>query len=265
MINNNYSLFEKKVLICGGLGWLGSEYSRSILESGASLIILDNDNIENYLNYFTDEQYKKIEYHKVDFYNHNLFTEKLNEIFSNNSIDCIINNAFDFSEKTGFGHKKDFTDSMISDWINSSDSGFIWPMLSSQLFIKHKQKNKKIKIINIASMYGIVAPNPDNYNGNSSYMLPQYGMAKSAVINFTKYLASYYGKNGIIANCIAPGAFPKEDKLEKNFQDKLISNIPLGRIGKPQDLSGIMLFLISDDSNYITGQTLIVDGGWTIR
>lgn len=265
MTNNHYTLKGKCVLICGGLGWLGSHYSKSIVENGGSLIILDYDTIDNYSDFFSKDNLSNIESHVVDFYDHLLFENKLKTIFDNNKIDCIINNAFDFSGNTGFDKKKDFTESLVSHWEKTSDSGLIWPLLSTQQFIKQKKVTEKIKIINIASMYALVAPDPKNYKGTDSFMLPQYGMVKSAIINLTKYLASYYGSKGVIANCIAPGAFPKQDKMKKDFGDKLIKNIPLGRIGRPQDLIGVMLFLISDDSNYITGQTIVVDGGWTIR
>ena len=263
MIKNSYSIENKCILICGGLGWLGYHYSKSIIESGASLIILDNGHIDDYQ--FSKEELKKVKFYSVNFYNHKLFNSKLNEIFKNNKIDCLINNAFDFSKNTGFDEKRSLLDSDIDQWIKTADSGLIWPLLSTRNFLQERKDNSLIKIINIASMYGIVAPNPENYNDTSAFMLPQYGMVKASIINFTKYLASYYGESGVISNCIAPGAFPKEENLTKTFREKLISNIPLSRLGQPDDLVGVMLFLISDDSNYITGQTVVVDGGWIIR
>ena len=141
----------------------------------------------------------------------------------------------------------------------------IWPLISCREILRNRDKVNNISIINIASMYALVAPNPNNYLDNDSFMLPQYGMVKSSIINLTKYLASYYGAEGLRTNSIAPGAFPKKDKLNNDFGEKLIRNIPLERLGEPEDLVGLVLFLLSNDSSYITGQTFTVDGGWTIR
>ena len=265
MIENKYNLSEKNVLICGGLGWLGSYYSKGILNSSDIIFILDNDDLDRYKDFFTKEELKKIVYQKVDFYNHEKFKTILRKIIKNNDINCLINNAFDFSSNTGFGEKIDFIESKINHWEKTADSGMIWPLISCREILRNRDKVNNISIINIASMYALVAPNPNNYLDNDSFMLPQYGMVKSSIINLTKYLASYYGAEGLRINSIAPGAFPKKDKLNNDFGEKLIRNIPLERLGEPEDLVGLVLFLLSNDSSYITGQTFTVDGGWTIR
>ena len=90
-------------------------------------------------------------------------------------------------------------------------------------------------------------------------------MAKAGIINMTQYIASYYGQWGVCCNAIAPGAFPKDEVISDPFKKNLIRNIPLQRLGRPSDLAGLLMFLLSDDSSYITGQVFLVDGGWTIR
>ena len=249
MIENKYNLSGKNVLICGGLGWLGSYYSKGILNSSDIIFILDNDDLDRYKDFFTKEELEKIVYQKVDFYNHEKFKTILRKIIKNNDINCLINNAFDFSSNTGFGEKIDFIESKINHWEKTADSGMIWPLISCREILRNRDKVNNISIINIASMYALVAPNPYN----------------SSIINLTKYLASYYGAEGLRINSIAPGAFPKKDKLNNDFGEKLIRNIPLERLGEPEDLVGLVLFLLSNDSSYITGQTFTVDGGWTIR
>jgi len=122
------------------------------------------------------------------------------------------------------------------------------------------------KIVNISSMYGVVVPDLKVYEGREEFLNPpNYGTAKAGVLHLTKYYAMYLAKYGINVNAISPGPFPsKEVQKDKIFIDRLISKVPLKRIGTPEDLSGVILLLSSAASNYITGQNICVDGGWTI-
>lgn len=123
------------------------------------------------------------------------------------------------------------------------------------------------KIINVASMYGVVAPDFGAYAHAPQFLNPpHYGAGKAAMIQLTKYFASYLGPENIQVNCVSPGAFPS-DKVRENagFEGELRRRIPLGRVGEPQDLAGAFVFLSSAASNFVTGHNLVVDGGWTIR
>ncbi|HKB44766.1 MAG TPA: SDR family oxidoreductase, partial [Chitinophagaceae bacterium] len=95
---------------------------------------------------------------------------------------------------------------------------------------------------------------------------PHYGAAKAGILQLTKYYASYLGSSGITVNCVTPGPFPSLE-VQKNhkFIEKLSARTLLGRIGKPEDLAGAFVFLSSDAANFITGQNLVVDGGWTVK
>ena len=123
------------------------------------------------------------------------------------------------------------------------------------------------KIINVASMYGIVAPDFAAYADAPQFLNPpHYGAGKAAMIQLTKYFASYLGPENIQVNCVSPGAFPS-DKVRENagFEGELRRRIPLGRVGEPQDLAGAFVFLSSKAADFMTGHNLVVDGGWTIR
>jgi gluconate 5-dehydrogenase len=127
-----------------------------------------------------------------------------------------------------------------------------------------KQKKYGV-IINIGSMYGTISPDLRIYDNEKHANSPEYGAGKAAIIQFTKYLAVNYAKNGIRVNSISPGAFPnKEVQKNKKFIKKLKSKIPLERLGQPEDLMGAIVFLASDDSSYVTGQNILIDGGWSI-
>ena len=115
-------------------------------------------------------------------------------------------------------------------------------------------------------MYGVVIPDFEIYDGIEKYFNPpNYGVAKAGLIHLTKYYASFLAKYNINMNAISPGPFPSEDvQKDKVFINRLIKKVPLKRVGKPKDLRGILLLLSSSASDYITGQNICVDGGWTI-
>jgi gluconate 5-dehydrogenase len=119
-------------------------------------------------------------------------------------------------------------------------------------------------IINIASMYGIVSPNPALYRGTEFFNPANYGSGKAAIIQFSRYTACFFAKYGIRVNAISPGAFPNQ-KVQKDqiFLERLCEKVPLGRIGQPEELKGAVVFLASRAASYITGINLVVDGGWT--
>lgn len=173
------------------------------------------------------------------------------------SIDVLVNNA-NFSQpgKLEEISAEDFAKG-IDGTINS-----VFRVTSEAL--RYMLKVKKGTIINIASMYGIVAPNPDVY-GDTGWDNPaSYGAGKAAIIQLTRYLACTYGGRGIRANSISPGPFPSANVQENSeFVQKLSEKTPLGRIGKPEELKGVIVFLASEASSYITGQNISVDGGWT--
>jgi len=120
-------------------------------------------------------------------------------------------------------------------------------------------------VINVASMYGSVSPDPSIYGTSGANSPPYYGAAKAALIQLTRYAACHLATAGIRVNCISPGPFPSTKYLERDagFRGRLEAKNPMRRIGDPAELQGPLLFLASDASSYVTGIDLAVDGGWT--
>ncbi|MBC8352735.1 MAG: SDR family oxidoreductase [Planctomycetes bacterium] len=118
-------------------------------------------------------------------------------------------------------------------------------------------------IVMIGSMYGIVGSYPDAYDGVCSASPVAYHALKGGVIHMTRHLAVYWAKDRVRVNCLSPGAFPNPKKVPDGLVDRLTPKCPMARMGLPHELKGAAVFLAADASSYMTGQNLVIDGGWT--
>jgi len=123
------------------------------------------------------------------------------------------------------------------------------------------KRNQGGTIINFGSTYGVVGPKFSIYEGTEMTSPAPYSAIKGGIINFTRYLATYYASHNIRVNAICPGGI--FDEQNEKFVEKYNENTPMGRMGKPEEIAGPVLFLASEASSYITGEVLMVDGGWT--
>ena len=178
-------------------------------------------------------------------------------------LDGVVNFAY-----SGLSGKID--EILPKDFYEATKYNLVAPFMliqSSAKIFGEKKIINKMSFINISSVYGIKIPNFEIYKGNEKYTNPvHYGATKAGLIHMTKYLAKIYAKYGVRINCITPGAFPNNKFIEKNknFKKKLIKQIPANRLGEPKDLLGVINFLLSDDSNYVTGSNYVVDGGFVL-
>ena len=120
-------------------------------------------------------------------------------------------------------------------------------------------------IVLFASMYGLVAPDPKVYRLPLKPNPIEYGVAKAGIIQMARYLGVYWGSRNIRVNAVVPGPFPHTalQQQEPAFIDRLAAKVPLGRIGRRDEVAGAVVFLASDEASYVTGTTIVVDGGWT--
>lgn len=259
-LNQLFSLKGKTAVVTGGAGYLGAAISEALAEAGANVFIVSR-NEERCKELAKDLQKKSIGYLAgkfIDISNQNLINSCFQEIYeSTNSLDILVNNA-------SFGSQGEIEKTPEEEWMYGIDGTINGVFRCTKGILPFMINQKSGVIINICSMYGVVSPNPEIY-GESGFNNPaNYGCGKAAIIQFTKYLACHYGEKGIRANAISPGAFPNVEVQENHkFIEQLKNSNPLGRIGKPDDLKGITIFLASQAAEYVTGQNICIDGGWT--
>lgn len=256
-----FSLTGKVVLITGGSGYLGTAMSEILSELGATLVIGSRNQQKNMelKNRLEDEYSNKVEAINFDISNLDKVSQVIENILKKfGKIDVLINNSY-------YGAGAELLNMSEEDWLIGIDGSINGVFRLTKAVLNSMIENKYGKIINIASMYGIVAPDVSVYDGNSFYNPANYGVGKAGIIQFTKYIAAVYGKHGITCNAISPGPFPNPKvQKDKKFIIQLEKRVPLGRIGKPENLKGVIALLSSDASAYINGVNISVDGGWTI-
>jgi gluconate 5-dehydrogenase len=140
--------------------------------------------------------------------------------------------------------------------------------LCTQAVAPELRKQDSATIVNIGSHYGVVAPDHRVYGDSDMNNPPNYGAAKAGIIQFTRWLASYYADDGIRVNALSPGGFYSEEMEDvedytETFVPEYEYRTPLGRMGDDTDLKGAIVFLTSRASKWMTGQNMIIDGGWT--
>ena len=239
-----FDLSGKRVLITGAAGGIGKELSKSFLEVGAN-IILSGTNIKR-LQSLKDDLNQECEIYKCDLKNVDEINDLLNYLDGSGGVDVLINNA---------GKTEDNLLMRMSDeqWEDIMLINLTSVMRLTRGIIRGMIKKRWGRIINITSIVALTG-NP----GQSNYVA-----SKSGLTGFSKSLASEVASRGITVNCISPGFIKTNmtDKLNENQTSSILNRIPMNRIGIPIDICSSAIFLASSYSNYITGQTIHVNGG----
>lgn len=258
-----FSLQGKNALVVGGAGLLGREIVFSLAELGANIIVASRD-YEKCAALVTELQ--------ADFPNLRFSAHEIDICCSSSIqkamkfVDTTYQGKLDILVNAGWSGKKNNFESITDhDWnldIEVCLNGVFRTIKAASHFLKAEGGC----ILNIASMYGHVAPDYRLYDGEHLANPPSYGAAKAGIIQLTKYLASFLASHRIRVNCISPGPFPFEKTQQENpeFVKKLCAKNPLNRLGKPYEIKGVAALLCSDAASYITGQNFCVDGGWGI-
>jgi NAD(P)-dependent dehydrogenase (short-subunit alcohol dehydrogenase family) len=270
-----FSLEGKTAVLTGASGFLGRTFALALLANGARVVALGRSErlqveAAAWANEFGAE---KVATKQVDMYDVAALKQVCESIAADErSIDVLVNNAHELGAATGFNVPEgSLENSTFDQWQRNLQGGVYWAVQTTQTLGLCMKKQGKGSIINIATMYATVAPRPQLYEGTASLNPPGYSASKAALAAFTRYTASFWGQYGVRANCISPGPFSNTEDVDGQnsvgedspFVQKLKGYTVLGRIGRPVELCGALLFLASDASTYVTGQNIAVDGGWT--
>ena len=243
------NLLNKVIIVTGGNGLIGTNIIKELNSEGAIVInaeigVKNNAKNNNFI---------------CDVTNEKSVNKLINTVVKKyGKIDGFVNNAYPRTKD--WGNK--FENIQYDSWKKNID------MQLNSIFITTKAVLKIMKdqgcgtIINLSSIYGVVAPDFSIYDGTNMTMPAAYSAIKGGVISYSKYLASYYGKFGIRVNCVSPGGI--FNNQPKTFVNNYTKKVPLKRLGNPNDISPTIAFLLSDKANYITGQNIIIDGGFSI-
>lgn len=257
-VHELFDLTGRVALITGGTGHLGSAMSRALAEAGASVILTSREaakaeaaaaqlpcrgNSRHWgiaLDHMQPDQ---------------LAPRFAQAIELAGRVDVLVNN----------GHE-----ALANDWTTVTPEQFSRHLANatgyfelSRLARQHAvDRQGRASLILLGSMYGVVGSYPDAYDGICFASPVAYHTLKGGIVQMTRHLAAYWAKDHVRVNCLSPGPFPSA-KAPAEMVERLEKKLPMQRMGRPDELKGAIVFLASDASSYMTGQNLLIDGGWT--
>lgn len=262
---SRFRLDGRVAFLTGASGHLGRPMAWALASAGAHVVL--NGRRQNALEGLASELTNagsKISIACFDITDESLAKTHMEKIAQNHGrLDILVNNAS--SARPGTVENATAEDFNKTYQVNVVAAfqliQFSLPLLKESA----KQVPGGAAVINIASMYGSVSPDPSVYGSSGANSPPYYGPAKAALIQLTRYAACHWAPDRVRVNCISPGPFPAAQFLERDpqFGNRLSAKVPMRRLGNPNEIQGPLLFLASDASSFVTGANLAVDGGWT--
>jgi len=252
-----FRLDGKVALVTGGTGFVGAPISRALAEAGATVVIASR-NLAKCRAFSAELAGESLDAEglALDLASESSIRALRDHIIERHDrIDILFNNSV---ARAG-GDLDQMTPQQWEATMKVNSTGIF---LACQIFSEPMRARRQGSIINVASIYGIVGPTFSIYKGTQVTNPINYSFAKGGLISLTRYLASFLAPYQVRVNCLSPGGF-KNDDTPPQFAANYGHQTPLGRMAEEEDIKGPALFLASDASRYITGQNIVVDGGWT--
>jgi NAD(P)-dependent dehydrogenase (short-subunit alcohol dehydrogenase family) len=253
-----FSLHGKVALITGGCGHLGSAMARGLAEAGASVIVTSREESKAQDAALILPRDLGVTHYGLAL--DHMQPETLPATFAQavelaGRVDVLVNNGH---EALG----KDWTDVTAEEFARHLANAAGYFELARLVRNHAIERKSAASIVQIGSMYGVVGSYPEAYEGVVPASPVAYHALKGGIVHMTRHLAVYWAKDRVRVNCLSPGPFPKES-ANGEMVARLCTKSPMGRMGEPWEVKGAIVFLASDASSYVTGQNLLVDGGWT--
>jgi len=263
-----FRLDGKTAFVVGGLGLIGREVSTALAVAGAKVVVLDQniDSVEPLSKKMKAGGFR----FKFEFFNcadMNEIEKNFSKIVSNNGCPNIfINCSYPRTSDWGKSSFKDITLDSFRKNVDIHMNSYAW--LAHLAAEEMAKENTPGSIVQLGSTYGIIGQDLSVYEGTEMKENMTYSTIKGGITNLTRQMASYYGEYNIRVNTLCPGGITGHVAGKTNTQNPLFieqysQKTPLKRLGKPEEIASAVLFLISDAASYITGATIMVDGGWT--
>jgi NAD(P)-dependent dehydrogenase (short-subunit alcohol dehydrogenase family) len=270
-VSDTFSLEGRVAVVTGALGLLGREHCRALAKHGAQVVATDLD--ASACESFSRELPLGAERHVgvgADITRQeDVVALKSATLARFGRVDILVNNAAvddKFTSADAAAELSKFENYPLELFKRSLDANVVGTFLCSQVLGSEMARAGRGSIINIASTYGLVAPDQSIYkrpDGSQTFWKSAaYPTTKGAVLSFTRFLSTYWASSGVRVNALSPGGV--ENAQDRHFVDAYSARTPLGRMAKPTDYAGAIVFLASDASAYMTGANLVVDGGWTV-
>jgi NAD(P)-dependent dehydrogenase (short-subunit alcohol dehydrogenase family) len=262
-----FSLDGRVAIVTGALGLLGKNHCRALAGAGARVVVTDVDDAR--CRAFAAELGPGALGMGADITRRESIEALRAAVLGNlGAVDVLVNNAAinDMFESPQAGAElSKFENYPLDLWQRSLDVNVTGTFLCCQVLGAEMAKRGRGSIINVASTYGMVAPDQSIYRrpdgSQGFYKSASYPATKGAVLALTRFVATYWGEKGVRCNAISPGGV--ENGQDAFFIANYAQKTPLGRMSKPTELAGALVFLASDASSYVTGSNVVVDGGWT--
>ncbi|MHB8540299.1 MAG: SDR family oxidoreductase [Candidatus Acidiferrales bacterium] len=257
-IRELFSLRGRVALVTGGAGRYGGQICAALAEAGATVIVASRrvERCEELAACLRGGGFDA-EGLALDLTKEESVQDLASQIESRwGKLDVLFNNAVAVSAEPLEKHSAE-------DWTRAMECNSTVLYRACRAFGELMSRQSAGSIVNIGSIYGVVSPDFRIYDGHDEMTNPpSYGFAKAGMIQLTRYLAVYFGPLGIRVNCLSPGGL-HASSMPHDFVEKYVYRTPLGRMAGANDIKGAAVFLASDASAYITGQNLLVDGGYT--
>ncbi len=253
-----FDLTGRVAVVTGGGGHLGSSLCRALAEAGASVVATSRDEARAAefaagLPVGEGAKHLGMALDHMDVDANECWFERV--VARTGRVDILVNNAHQ-------AEPNDWTKVTPEEFQRHLANGTAYFALARAFHHHVVARGGEGSLIFMGSMYGQVASYPDAYEGICGASPVAYHMLKGGIIHMTRHLAAYWAKDGVRVNCLSPGPFPSE-KAPAAMVERLKTKLPMARMGRPHELKGAVVFLASDASSFMTGQDLVIDGGWT--
>ena len=254
-------LSGKVAMVTGGTGYLGTAFCNALAEAGASVVISSRDAARAQQAAAKLPSPGEATHHGVEL--DQMDGDSIRRGFAAavqaaGQVDVLVNNGLD-------AEGKDLTEISFEAFARHQTNNAGYFELARLQHDHAVERGAPASIVNLGSMYGQVGSYPDTYDGICSASSVAYHALKGGTIHMTRHLGVYWAQDKVRVNCLSPGAFPNPGGAPEALVVRLVEKCPMRRMGIPEELKGAIVFLASEASNYMTGQNLTIDGGWTAQ